>query len=570
MKPYKLIGLLAIATISLIALPADAGATGSVFCAAQESPCKESNLWSVGIELDFSLKSGTSAVLANTAGETLDTCTESTAKGRIEVAEGVTGPIESLTWGGCSSTTTTLTKGKLEVQSIAGTHNGTVVADGTIEVTVNTIFGSCIYGVTSGNSLGELKEGLPATFVANAVAEKFAGSNFSCPSTAKWTAEYRLKEPGGTTLSVESGTKVEASVFCAAQESPCKESNLWATGTTPDFTLKTGTKATLANTAGEALDECTNSTLKGKLERVEPVTGSIESLTWGSCTFTTTTTELGKLEVENAATSHNGTVKADGETKITINGGFFGSCLYGLTSKTDLGELKEGKPATLPVNAVLNKLSGSAAACPETAKWTAELTLSEPSEKTLAVERTTVSDAVFCSVAKSPCPEANRWGTGTELDFSIPTGGSSVLVNTANEGLDTCTESTAKGKIEIAEGVIGPIESLTWSGCTFTTTTLKAGKLKVARIAGTSNGTVTAASVSQVTINTIFFGSCIYGVTNNTSIGDITEGNPAVFHANAVAQKMAGSAFACPLTAKWTATYNVTEPKEKTLSVETG
>jgi len=207
--------------------------------------------------------------------------------------------------------------------------------------------------------------------------------------------------------------------FCTVQESPCLETNLWATGTTLDFNLKSGTKAKLASTTGEVLEECTSSTLKGKLENSEPATTSIESLTWGTCNFPTTTTVLGKLEVENA-TAHNGTVKADGESKITINGGFFGSCVYGLSSKTTLGELKEGKPATLAVNAVLTKLTGSATACPETAKWTAEYTLSEPAEKTLSVESgITPVGSVLCTVQESPCPEANRLATGTTLDFTL-------------------------------------------------------------------------------------------------------------------------------------------------------
>jgi hypothetical protein len=206
MKHLKLLGLAAVAAMALIAFPADATATGSVFCTAQESPCPESKRWAAGTELDFSLKSGASSLLVDTKGEELDKCSTSTAKGKIEKAEGVTGPIESLTWESCTFPTKTLKAAQLEVQQIAGTHNGTVRADGTTEVTVNTVFfGSCIYGFTAGTDIGELKEGKPATFVVNAIAEKFTGSNFGCPETAKWTAEYTLTEPKEKTLSVETG-----------------------------------------------------------------------------------------------------------------------------------------------------------------------------------------------------------------------------------------------------------------------------------------------------------------------------------------------------------------------------
>jgi hypothetical protein len=384
-KYFKVLGLLAVATIGLVALPTNAAAASSVFCTTQETPCPEANRWSTGTSLDFSLKSGTKAKLVDTEGEALDECSESTAKGKLEQAEFVTGSIESLTWGGCAHPTSTLVAGKLKIEKIAGTHNGTVKAEGTTEVTVNTIFyGTCVYGATAGVDLGELKEGKPATFVASAVLKKFAGSNLVCPETAKWTAEYTLTEPKEKTLSVEAS--VASSVFCTTQETPCPEANRWSTGTSLDFSLKSGTKAKLVDTEGEALDECSESTAKGKLEQAEFVTGSIESLTWGGCAHPTSTLVAGKLKIEKIAGTHNGTVKAEGTTEVTVNTIFYGTCVYGATAGVDLGELKEGKPATFVASAVLKKFAGSNLVCPETAKWTAEYTLTEPKEKTLSVE----------------------------------------------------------------------------------------------------------------------------------------------------------------------------------------
>jgi hypothetical protein len=387
MKNLKLLILAVAVAVAVAALPADATATGSVFCTVQESPCPEANLWAAGTTLDFSIKSGTKAKLISTEGETLDECSGSTVKGKLEKAEFVTGPIESLTWSGCTFATTTTKLGKLEVENIAATHNGTVKSDAEIGVTINALFfGSCIYGVKAGTDLGELKEGKPATFVANATAEKLEGSAVACPTTAKWTAEYTLTEPGEKTLSVEKGTAPPTgSVFCTAQESPCPEANLWAAGTTLDFSVKSGTSALLVDTTGKTLDTCKTSTAKGKIEKAEGVTGPIESLTWGTCTFPTKTLKAGKLEVLSIAGTHNGTVKADSTTEVTVNTVLFGSCIYGPTAGVDLGELKEGKPATFVANAVV-KILGGGAACPATAKWTAEYTLTEPSEKTLSVE----------------------------------------------------------------------------------------------------------------------------------------------------------------------------------------
>jgi hypothetical protein len=185
----------------------------------------------------------------------------------------------------------------------------------------------------------------------------------------------------------------------------------------------------------------------------------------------------------------------------------------------------------------------------------------------------TASAGVLCSTTTGtkPCPAGQRWPNKTPIVMSIPSGSKAVLVDTTGEELDSCTGSEVSGEItnegSETEEVEGSVSSLTWSSCTFPTTTLETGPIKVDKIAGSSNGTVTAVKQFRVTINTIFFGSCIYGVTAGTSIGDLTEGNPGIFHAKAVAEKFSGSSLACPSTSNWTGTYTVTKPANTTLSV---
>lgn len=98
------------------------------------------------------------------------------------------------------------------------------------------------------------------------------------------------------------------------------------------------------------------------------------------------------------------------------------------------------------------------------------------------------------------------------------------------------------------------------------------------RIAGTSNGTVRSDPTGgeiRVTINTVFFGTCVYGVKGGAHLGVITEGEAvggtgtvAHFTAeNAVAEKLEGSNFACPAKSLWSATYVLTSPTKTTLSV---
>jgi len=183
----------------------------------------------------------------------------------------------------------------------------------------------------------------------------------------------------------------------------------------------------------------------------------------------------------------------------------------------------------------------------------------------------TASATVLCSTTKEPCPKTQDVPAGTV--FHLTNTGTTLLTDTTGEPLDTCTISTVKGKTTNTGGpletVLLGVEKLLWEGCTFPTKTLKATDLEIHKIAGTSNGTVTAGGTFEVTINTVFFGSCIYGVTKGVSIGELTEGKPAIFHANnALAEKFSGSSLACPETSLWTSTYTVTEPKETTISVQ--
>ena len=180
------------------------------------------------------------------------------------------------------------------------------------------------------------------------------------------------------------------------------------------------------------------------------------------------------------------------------------------------------------------------------------------------------SATVLCSTTADPCPAGQKWLVNTTLDWSLTPGTSANQVDTEGESLDTCKSSTMKWVITNAgsatETVTGTDEETTFGSCTFPTSTIELGKWEIHKIAGTSNGTVTSDQMTRTTTNTVFFGTCVYGVTPGASLGDITEGNPAVLHINAVTEKLSGSNLACPATDKWTATYTLTSPAT-TLSV---
>lgn len=159
---------------------------------------------------------------------------------------------------------------------------------------------------------------------------------------------------------------------------------------------------------------------------------------------------------------------------------------------------------------------------------------------------------------------ATKLGVGAKVDFSLKPGTSGLFTDTGGNLLDQCNVTTIKMSVTQAGSstttTTGTVTELINSSCTFPTITVELGKGEIHHIASTTNATVTADAPINVTINTIFFGTCIYGVTSGTQLGTVTGGSPATFHASSVMEKFSGSSFACPTTGKWTGTYINTEP----------
>ena len=207
MRYLKMFGLAAVVVAALAAIAGTGSASATVLCSTTADPCPAGQDWPKGTVFDFSATKN--AELVDTEGGELDKCATSTWLGVITNTGGSiatpTGDVTQLTWESCTFPTKTLTATALEVHKIAGTSSGTVTSEGLFETTINTVFfGSCIYGVTSGRDFGTLVEGKPSVFVFNSIWEKFSGSNFACPETAKFTGTYTLTSPAGTTLSVSS------------------------------------------------------------------------------------------------------------------------------------------------------------------------------------------------------------------------------------------------------------------------------------------------------------------------------------------------------------------------------
>lgn len=357
---------------------------------------------------------------------------------------------------------------------------------------------------------------------------------------------------------LEAGT-ASATVACEsnANTNTCQQS--YPAGTAFDIEQTGSAKF---ESSGTVIEECAGSTLKGKTENVgsasETLEILIESLTWNSCTTTFTTLSTGSLEVHWIAGTDNGTLTVQGFewTRNTV----FGSCTYGFgASPRDLGTITSGSPATISINVSLLRLSGP---CPEATQWTSSYKFVEPDPLYFSSESAPEPpkpSGVLCKTNTSTlaCPEI--YSTGQALEASLKEKTSAVLELTGGTVLDECTSSTLKGKTtntgSSSEAVKASIESLSWSGCTKTTDTLKSGSLEFAWIAGTDNATLTGKE-TEWTVNTIF-GTCTYGFGTGTDLGTITGGSPATIGVNVVLKEIKGL---CPEEARWTAEYTFTAP----------
>ena len=160
----------------------------------------------------------------------------------------------------------------------------------------------------------------------------------------------------------------------------CPVAQVWGKGTPIGGKPPAGKKVLLKNTTGETLVECGTSTVEGETEtqgsETEPVHGKLSTLDFGECNHTVDTLVNGELEINTISSEPgNGTVT---DRKSEVTSSILGvSCTYGAGSGVDIGTLVGGEPATISVNAVLNKTAGSFL-CPTDARWETSYVLSKP------------------------------------------------------------------------------------------------------------------------------------------------------------------------------------------------
>jgi len=213
MKYLKMFGLAAAAS-ALMAFAATGSASASVLCSTTVSPCPQAQIWPAAPAVDLSSENsgGTGAgkaVLEDSFGIVKNEC-DSTVQGNLTNGSATaTAKLSgiAMTWSNCNRHTTTIRTGPLEIHNIAGTSNGTVTASG-FEITsvFPEVFGggevSCVFETGPALDLGTLTEGNPATMDVSTTMTLGPGQPAECPSTAKWTAKYKVTAPSNTTGSL--------------------------------------------------------------------------------------------------------------------------------------------------------------------------------------------------------------------------------------------------------------------------------------------------------------------------------------------------------------------------------
>jgi hypothetical protein len=182
MKYIKMLGLLAVAAASLMAL---AGSASAASVTSSEGTTPNIVATSTNSKLDGSFV-------------TVE-CSHSKVEGNVESqgaandATPVGGAVDFLSFTGCNYTVTIGTKGSLAVHSTATTGDGTVTSSGA-SITIHTSVGSCVF-TTSGTDIGTLDGKTGAVMNINSAKIPRTGGNFLCGSSGTWTGSYSVTSP---------------------------------------------------------------------------------------------------------------------------------------------------------------------------------------------------------------------------------------------------------------------------------------------------------------------------------------------------------------------------------------
>ncbi|HET8955965.1 MAG TPA: hypothetical protein VFN18_09940 [Solirubrobacterales bacterium] len=143
--------------------------------------------------------------------------------------------------------------------------------------------------------------------------------------------------------------------------------------------------------------------------------------------------------------------------------------------------------------------------------------------------------------------------------------GSSAILQDGGSTVDTCTESEVKGTTTSSSGatVTGTVSVLSFGKCSHTTKVLSKGKLHVAWLSGTTNGTVTSSGAEVTVVSTVFGISAVCKTGEGTDIGSLTGATNGSSNKTNLATMDINGKISCGIfSATWTGSYTVTSPAE--------
>jgi hypothetical protein len=183
----------------------------------------------------------------------------------------------------------------------------------------------------------------------------------------------------------------------------------------------------------------------------------------------------------------------------------------------------------------------------------------------MAIAGTAAASAtVLCKTNTTPCSE--KYAAGTTLSGSLASGTSIKFISNSLETVYTCTGGGISGKIEAAGSssetarISLPATSVTWSGCVWPITTVKAGEMEVHWVPGSVNGNAKLKGLEiSVDTSSIGFGTCNYAAEPGISMGTVTGGVGPTVDVS-VLLSLTGGNFSCTKPLRWQATYALTSP----------
>jgi hypothetical protein len=355
MKNFKLLGLALLATMAITAVFGSGNASAT---ALYKNTAPSSNdLLAIGTELTMSLKSGTSLLVKDEFGITEATCTGSEIKGKTESSAktSITMSLSTLGFSLCTDNVTVLKPGKLHIDWISGTTNGTVSWSEAEITIISTAFGSSVICKTgTGTTIGTLTGAKTSTEAATLDLN----AKISCGvlGATSWTGTYSVTTPTG--LVVEEKAPPATQLY---KNTAPSSNDLLGIGTELTMSLKSGTSLLVKDEFEINEATCTGSEIKGKTEANVKTTSlpmPISTLSFSSCTDKLTVLKPGRLSIDWISESTNGKVSWS-ESEITIISTAFGASVIcktgtGTTIGTLTGAKTSTETATLDVNAKIS------------------------------------------------------------------------------------------------------------------------------------------------------------------------------------------------------------------------